>query len=219
MLALAAGVAVIAGIIWLGGLAHDDLALVVDQLDVPTPPGMSRAVFLAEIQHESNLPRRLNRNDPKTAEALKNAFSKHPWVESVEISDLMKAQPVVLTLRTPTLAVAGRVLDREGVLLPRRAPIIGLPDYRGAINSQTGESGQPFGDPAVRDVAKRIGWLEVQVPEIHWQSAEITADGLILTRDDGAKAIWGKDASGEPTAEAKAARLRAWPSGDIDLRK
>src|SRR4051812_16032323 len=108
MLALIAGVAVIAGIIWLGGLAHDDLALYVNQLEVPTPPGMSRPVFLAEVQHESNLPRRLDRNDPSTADQLKKAFAKHPWVESVEIGELTQPQPVTITLRTPTLIVGGR---------------------------------------------------------------------------------------------------------------
>ena len=44
LVAVLIGVSIIAGIIWLGRAARDDLALIVDQLDVPSPPGMSRGI-------------------------------------------------------------------------------------------------------------------------------------------------------------------------------
>jgi hypothetical protein len=217
LLAIALGVAVIVGIIWLGHAAKEDLALVVDQLDVPSPPNMSRNDFLAEVRYQGNLPDKLHRGDPATAERLKQAFSKHPWVESVEIGPMTQAQPVIVRLRVPALAVGGRVLDRNGVLLPLRTATTGLPEYLGPGSSKDSESGKPFNDAAVVEVAKRVGWLQTQIPDLKWKIAELSADGLSLIRADGFKVIWGKDAN--PPEDQKLAKLRAWSSGDLDLRK
>jgi hypothetical protein len=219
LVALVIAAGVIGGIIWLGQAAREDLALVVEQLDVPSPPGMKRATFLAEVRYQDQLPEKLSRADASTAQRLQSAFSKHPWVESVQIGPLTEAQPVIVRLRTPAMIVAGRVLDRNGVVLPMRTSTAGLPEYLGAATSQQSESGKPFADQAVVEAAQRVGWLQVNVPNIKWKSVEMTPDGLVLTRADGAKVIWGKGASNEPTIEQKLAKLKTWSGGDLDLRK
>ena len=102
--ALVAGLGVLAGVIALGKFFGDDLerrghyTLVVTDLRVPAPPGMTRELFLAEVCYESRLPERLDRRDPATPARLKAAFERHPWVESATV-DLAGAEPVKLVFR------------------------------------------------------------------------------------------------------------------------
>ena len=135
---LASAGLLVAGVVMLGRLAADDLrqheryALAFDEVRCETPPGMRREEFLREVQYEAELPDRLDRFDAALVSRLRAAFLRHPWVEKVERIEISAGGPlsIHLTHRTPALAVPGpgpiRVLDRNGVLLPRAAGADGL---------------------------------------------------------------------------------------------
>src|SRR5437016_2546833 len=134
---------VVAGVVILGGAAADNLrkherySLAFEEVRCEPPPGLRREEFLREVQYEAELPDRLDRFDPSLAPRLRAAFLRHPWVKSLERIEVSADGPVHvwLTHRTPVLSVPGpgpaRVLDREGVLLPRAADATGLPVLRG----------------------------------------------------------------------------------------
>jgi hypothetical protein len=156
------------GLIVLGRAARDQLrqheryTLAVSDIDCPTPPGLQRPEFLAEVQYVGHLPDRLSALDDDTAARLSAAFAQHPWVERVE--EVRVAPPagarVRLTFRTPALIVpqpAGpRVVDGHGILLPAAAPSEGLPVYPGSAPPPAGQSGEPWGDPAVTAAAADV---------------------------------------------------------------
>lgn len=225
MVGLVIGATAIAGIIALGRLTRDKLddqghyTVAIADLSFPTPPGMSRAAFLDEVRYNRPIPEKLDRTNPASRLQLQQALAAHPWVESCRVGDFRDATPVSLTIREPALAVGGRVLDRQGVVLPIAASTAGLPEYRGAARPGAVASGAPHPDPAIVGVAKTVGWLRGQWPATVWASAELTPEGLVLTRADGARAVWGLGKVDEPPAEQKLARLKAWQSGTIDLRK
>lgn len=224
-LAVACGAALLAGIIVLGRTAREDLArqdhysFAVDELDVPSPPGLDRAAFLDEVRYLSGLPAKLDRTAADTPERLRAAFATHPWVEAVEVGDLSTNQAVMLKLRTPALAVGHRVLDRWGVVLPMRTSSAGLPEYRGSGKVGRAPSGRPAEDAGLVAVAKIVGWLHSQFPAMHFTTVEPSPDGLLITRDDGAQILWGRNDPSEPSMDTKRDRLKAWTGGKIDLRK
>src|SRR5205814_34607 len=140
---LASVALVVAGVVVLGGAAvadlrkHERYSLAFDEVRCEPPPGLRREEFLREVQYETELPDRLDRFNTSLAPRLRAAFLRHPWVKSIERVEVSATGPVriLLTHRTPVLAVPGpglvRVLDREGVLLPRAAVSAGLPVFRG----------------------------------------------------------------------------------------
>ncbi|MBX7104606.1 MAG: hypothetical protein K1X57_11030 [Gemmataceae bacterium] len=223
-MALVAGIAAIAGVIVLGKLSRQQLddrghyAVKLADLDLPAPPGVSKANFLAEVKYNHPIPDVLDRTDPAARLKLQQALAAHPWVESVTVGDLSDPKPVTLVIRVPTLAVGQRVLDRQGVLLPLTTSTMGLPSFRTVPDLPATPSGKPYPDVRIVGVAKTLGWLRGQLPEVKWQSADLNADGLVLTRDDGATATWGFGKAEEPPADAKLARLRQWKAGPLDLR-
>ncbi len=221
-----AAAAVVFGLLLLGRLARDHLAarrhyaVAVADLRCEAPPGLDRAAFLAEVQYLGDLPDQLDLLEPRLVHRLQVAFSRHPWVERVEGVSLRGPDgPVVrLTLRTPALAVAGRVVDGTGVLLPAAAPADGLPVLRGDVPPPKDGAGTLWGDAGVEGAARTAAFVR----PFPLTEVELTADGLVLVGPNG-RAVWGRpggaDAAGEPAAEAKRDRLRAWPGGgSIDLR-
>jgi len=221
---LASVVAVLAALVFIGRLTRADLdrrghyTLTVADLPVAAPPGMTRSIFLAEVIYQGRLSATLDRTDADTRTRLSNAFAAHPWVESVVVDDLAKPQPITLTFRTPTLVAHSRVVDRMGVCLPLLTKTDDLPVYRSGAKVHDCPSGAPHPDPAVVAIAKTVAWLKAQAPALRWQSIEMTADGMVLTRSDGVKATWGFSKPPEPNAEEKLQRLKAWQAGNLDLR-
>jgi hypothetical protein len=130
---------------------------------------------------------------------------------------------VELIFRTPALAVGGRVVDGQGVLLPATASADGLIPLRGEIPPPAGPAGAPWGDAAVEGAARTVVALRPFQDCLRLTDAESAADGLTLTGQVLLR--WGKPELGDPAAvEAKLARLReacAKPGGPgdvIDLR-
>jgi hypothetical protein len=160
---IAAGV--VFGLVQLGRYARDRLeqrqhyTVAFADVRCPSPPGIDRAAFLGEVQYLGNLPDQVNVLEPKLAARLTAAFTLHPWVERVEGVNLRGPDgPVVrLVIRSPVLAVAGRVVDRFGVLLPAGTSADGLPVMPGDVPPPKGPAGTPWGDAKVEAAARAAG--------------------------------------------------------------
>src|SRR5262245_10588274 len=155
----------LAGVIYLGHLARENLreheryTITFGDIACVPPPGMTRRDFLDEVQYLASVSRRVRLLDEDLPERLRAAFAKHPWVQRVE--DVIVTPPgrveVKSLYRTPVLVVRTqgerRVVDAEGVLLPRGAPTEGLPEYAGEARPPRGTAGTRWGDPAVEAAA------------------------------------------------------------------
>jgi hypothetical protein len=165
IVAIVTSAAVVFGLVWLGRYARERLeekrhyTVAFTDLRCPTPPGLDRAVFLSEVQYYGGVPDQLNLLEPHLVARVTAAFSLHPWVERVDGVNLRGpgAPTVRLILRTPALVVAGRVVDRHGILLPVGAPTAGLPVFPGDAPPPKGPAGTPWGDPIVEDAARKAG--------------------------------------------------------------
>ena len=157
----------IGSIYWLGHESRHHLQsqprfrISLGEIDCPVPPGLSRKVFLDEVQYYAACPDDFSLLDKEYPKLLKHIFSKHHWVEKVEE---VKLQPprqiqVGLLFRQPVLVVRiggqSRCVDGYGILLPRNCPTEGLPIFPGKAHLPAGE-GMPWGDPAVEGMAKQI---------------------------------------------------------------
>ena len=105
------------------------------------------------------LPERLSLLDEDLSARLRAAFTRHPWVDSVEEVKLARQQVRVrLRYRVPVLAVRWsgqlRAVDACGVLLPQSASTAELPVFRGTPAPPAGPAGTPWGDPAVAAAAR-----------------------------------------------------------------
>jgi hypothetical protein len=169
-LALLATVALfLTGLIWLGELVREDLreqqrcALPFADVICAPPPGLNRGDFLDEVRYLGNVPERLNLLDPDLAQRLARAFARHPWVARVERVEVLPPARVRVQLvyRRPALAVPLgdrlRVVDSNGILLPRSAPTTGLPIFSGKAAPPAGPAGTAWGDPAVEAAARAAG--------------------------------------------------------------
>src|SRR4051794_8164103 len=129
VLALLAAGGLLGGLVGVGRWARDRLdqrdfyTITLADIHCESPPGLTPAAFLAEVQYLGGLPDQVNVLEPRLTLRLTAAFQLHPWVEGVEKVALRSPDGphVRLRLRTPTLAAAGRVVDAHGVLLPAAA--------------------------------------------------------------------------------------------------
>jgi hypothetical protein len=166
-LAVLLGVALfLGGLIALGRLALDGLrrqdryTAAFADISCTPPPGLSRSDFLGEVQYLGSFPERLPVLDPELAPRLAEGFARHPWVAKVERVEILAAGKVrvLLTYRRPVLAVpAGgqvRVVDGQGILLPRGASAEGLPVFPGTARPPAGPAGSPWGDAGVESAAR-----------------------------------------------------------------
>lgn len=225
VVAMLAAAAIVFGLVWLGQFARERLekqrifTIAFADLRCETPPGQTRAAFLKEVQYLGGLPDRLNTFDPQSIARLVAAFQLHPWVETVESVSLRNppGPTVRLKFRTPTLNVAGRVVDGHGVVLRAEAPADGLPVLRGPVPPH-GPEGAAWGDAAVEGAARTAAFLQ----PLPLKELSTTPDGIVLVMPNG-RVTWGRavgdDRGSEPSPEAKRDRLKQWTGGPLDLRK
>jgi hypothetical protein len=164
-LLLAVGV-FLAAVIVLGRLALENLraqdryTLPFGDITCTPPPGLSREDFLDEVQYLASFGPRLHLLDRDLAQQLAQAFARHPWVAQVEQVEVVPPGQVRVRLRyrRPVLAVAAggqvRVVDEQGILLPRAASSTGLPLFPGKAPPPAGPAGSRWGDPAVETAAQ-----------------------------------------------------------------
>jgi hypothetical protein len=197
-------------------------------IDCPAPLGQDRESFLAEVRYYGNFPEQLSLVDDDLSDRLQAAFSRHPWVESVERIQIGPGRRlrVRLKLRTPVLGVVWpdgtiRAVDRFGILLPRGADTHALPLL--TAPSTPAGLGKPWGDPRVEGAAAVAHALAPYQDRLQLRHFRFEGDDLHLRRDPttGPVVIWG------PPAGAKDDRVRRlldladhWQqtAGLIDLR-
>jgi hypothetical protein len=133
-------------------------------IDCTPPPPLARTAFLDEVQYLARLSGRLHLLDGDLPRRLAAGFAKHPWVAKVEQVEVTPAGRVAVRLayRRPVLAVRFaaevRVVDGEGILLPRDAPSAGLPIHE-AASPPAGPAGTRWGDAALEAAARRAAGL------------------------------------------------------------
>jgi hypothetical protein len=159
----------VAGLIVLGEYAQEQLrdrdryTLPFADIEcLPAPPYQPRRDFLDEVQYLARLPARLRLLDADLPQRLAEGFAQHPWVRKVEQVEVTAKQVRVrLSYRRPALAVRRgervRVVDAEGVLLPKEAPAEGLPVFAGEAARPAGPAGTRWGDADVEDAARKAG--------------------------------------------------------------
>jgi hypothetical protein len=170
LLGVALAAAVLAAIVALGRWGREQLrddpryAITLDDIDFPSPPGMSHGEFLSELRFLShNKQERFSTVDPSLGAQMGTLFGSHPWVATVDGTTVTgpKKAHVELRFRKPALAVPGkdgwRVVDDTGVLLPASASVEGLRKFVGAPRPPRGEAGTQWGDPEVERQAKGAG--------------------------------------------------------------
>jgi hypothetical protein len=165
IIAVLVAAALVFGLVWLGQFGRNWLnqrqhyTVKFTELRCVSPPGMDRATFLGQVQYYGSLPDQINLLDAGLVNRLQAAFQLHEWVERVEGVSLRgpDGPTVRLVIRTPALAVAGRVVDRHGVLLPAGTSVEGLPVYPDPAPPPTGPAGTPWGDPKVEAAARKAG--------------------------------------------------------------
>jgi hypothetical protein len=157
----------IAGLIVLGEYAQEHLresdryTLPFADIEcLPAPPYQARRDFLDEVQYLARLPARLRLLDADLPQRLAEGFAQHPWVRKVEQVEVTAKQVRVrLTYRRPALAVRRgervRVVDVDGVLLPKGAPAEGLPVFAGKVPPPAGPAGMRWGDAEVEEAARK----------------------------------------------------------------
>jgi hypothetical protein len=139
---------------------HSRYTVAFADIDCLPPPHRQRAEFLEEVQYLSNLPDHFHLLDEDLVAHLAEAFARHPWVEKVERIALIPPRQIQVCLRyrQPVLAVplAGhlRVVDAQGILLPKDTPATGLPVFPGQAPPPRNRAGFPWGDAAVEAAAR-----------------------------------------------------------------
>jgi hypothetical protein len=134
LVAVAAGLLLLAGVLALGGWARQRLrqeearSVPLDDLDVQPPDGLSRGEFLAEVRSLASLPDRLPLLDPDLPGMLARAFAGHPEVEGVGRVEVLPGRRVraLVTYRRAALAVSlppGCTPEGGGVLVETRSGV------------------------------------------------------------------------------------------------
>jgi hypothetical protein len=124
------------------------------------PPGIDREEFLSEVRYISGFPGKFGLLDSDIAPRLGTAFSKHPWVETVQRVELQAAGPVTVQIqhRRPVLQVVHlgvvRAVDRHAVLLPPSAATKGLPTHETTPAKPPGPVGTQWDDRGVIAAAR-----------------------------------------------------------------
>jgi len=169
------------------------------EIDCETPGKMSRAEFLEEVQYLANWPDVLNLLEAGLTARLHLSFAAHPWVEQVERVQVTPPRQlrVWLRFRIPMLAIPpGRVVDRNGILLPLTAADPQLPSLRGKVALPTGHPGQAWGDPGVEAAAQVAALLQPYQEQFKLMDYEIE-NGILILSNQRTRILWGPMAKDE----------------------
>lgn len=185
VLPVAAAAALLALVIGLGSRARKALSargegrIAFATVDCDPPPGLSRQVFLDEVQYLGRLPDEIDLLDDEAVRQVRAAFAAHPWVREVATLDRGPGRLAVgLLFRRPVLYVEnwGRAVDGDAVLLPKVEDVSGLFVMRQkqpAPGVPPGRRCVALARPAAAATAL-IEWAELR-------GGEIVADGDRLT--------------------------------------
>jgi len=243
LLPLVAGLLLLSGVLVLGGLALQSLhnqpryQIVFGDIECAPPPGLTREVFLEEVQMLASFPDSACALDDGLPARLSAAFAKHPWVEQVQGVEVAapKRVRVRLAYRTAVLRVQAkgddkkRAVDRFGVRLPDAAVDPSLPLLVGDVKPPGGQEGRRWGDDRIEAAARTAAFLASYQDRLHLESFEAATDGGLTLRGAAGRIsiIWGRAPGSEPLGEAGAdAKLRRLldfaekhaDGGELDVR-
>ncbi len=217
LLPLAGVVLVLGGLVAAGQWTRDWLRqqprsqLPLADVECAAPPGRSREDFLAEVQYLASLPDQLPLLDENLGGRLTNAFSRHPWVESVDAVQVLPPGRVQvrLTFRTPVLAVSRggqlRAVDGGAVVLPAAANCTGLPRLTLPGATPPPESGTVWEDVSVRAAARTCALLRPHQQRLRLEVVEAVGEELVLSTPPNVRVLWGRPPGAETSGEAAAA--------------
>jgi hypothetical protein len=237
------GLALLLGVIGLGRAARASLHerttynFAFADIDCLPPQGMSREVFLSEVQGHTNQPRVLTLLDEELIARLHRAFAVHPWVDSVRRVDIgtprrvgRSTQTVVhldLLYRQPVLAVPlsteakaekarternWRLVDRQSIVLPVATVPAHLPVLAVPVAAPPGSPGTRWGDARVAAAAKTAAFLQPHLTHLHLDDSQIELkEGAIVFCRPFVRVVWGhapgQEEKGEAPAKVKLQRL------------
>ena len=201
--------------------------LVAENVTVPDVPPWVSERFVEDVLRSSNLHRSGSLLDKTLPQQLMEAFTAHPWLESVEqvVPRYPSGADVKLSYRVPTALVEGPEegifwVDRNGVLLPpdylaaltedRRSE---YPTIRGIQSKPLGSVGTHWGDPMVQAGAQLVAGLSdiagpVKLAYIIVPSRENPM--WHLRTATGVEIRWGTFTPDDPKTEAKIKKLWEW---------
>jgi hypothetical protein len=208
------------GLIALGDMAWrqihqgDRYLVAFTDIDCVPPDGRARTDFLDEVQYLAGMSARLNLLDKDLTRRLAEAFTHHPWVERVTRVELVPPQTVKVELvyRTPVLAISQgghiRVVDGQGILLPRDASARGLPVFSGVVTPPRQPEGNPWGDRNVEAAARTAAFLRPYQQRLHLVRVELSGGGLAWMTPGGSRVLWGRPAGEKDAREAASEEKR-----------
>lgn len=222
---------------------RDEAILVPDAIELRGKAPWVKADIRAEALRAASLDQPLPLHDPELPVRLARAFDMHPWVRRVVRVDVRHpaAATVEVECREPVamVGVDGGLLavDAEGHVLPSAdftaESAAGYPRLTGIVSSPQGPEGALWGDAAVEEgatLARVIGpeWGPAGLVECRPVAGPAgTAERAWELVDGGGRVIRfgsapGREATGEPSAAEKVARLQALgtggdPNAAIDL--
>ncbi len=222
-LPLLAGAMLFVGVFYSGRLlgerlkGQDKVVLYFSDLECESPPGLSHAEFLHEVQYLADLPDRLELLEGETPARIARALALHPWVAKVKQVKLssMGAVRAELVFREPILAAGApaRVVDGSGILLPRGASTKGLPLLTTKVVPPDGPPGKPWADVRVQAAAQVVGLLRPRLDALGLTACRVSVrDGEVTLETDRCRLLWGRPPEQEKVDEAQAVtKLRRLP--------
>lgn len=184
---------------------HNSLQLFAN-IDCSFPPVLSKDDFLSEVRYLGNLKEEYDLLEEGILAQIFNAFKVHPWVQKVV--DVQREGPkkikVILEFRTPALVVPitpikdqieatekFRVVDVNGVILPKNALQVGLPVLAIPLPFPTDKAGVQWKNEQVISCAKILGSFSGFVFPSDCL-IEVKDDVVIIYSEMGTfKIVWG----------------------------
>ena len=193
---------------------HNSLQLFAN-IDCSFPPVLSKDDFLSEVRYLGNLKEEYDLLEDGILAQIFNAFKVHPWVQKVV--DIQREGPkkikVILEFRTPALVVPitpikdqieaadkFRVVDINGVILPKNAPQVGLPVLALPLPFPTDKAGVQWKNDQVISCAKILGCFSGVVFPTGCL-IEVKDDVVLIYSEIGPfKIVWGPLSKNEQLA-------------------
>lgn len=193
---------------------HNSLQLFAN-INCSFPPVLSKEDFLSEVRYLGNLKEEYDLLEEGILARIFNAFQVHPWV--LKVVDVQREGPknlkVILEFRTPALVVPiapikdhieatekFRVVDVNGVILPKNALQVGLPVLAIQLPFPTDKAGFQWKNEQVISCAKILGCFSgVVFPS--GCLIEVKDDVVMIYSEIGPfKIVWGPLSKDEQVA-------------------
>ncbi|WP_437203199.1 cell division protein FtsQ/DivIB [Planctomicrobium sp. SH664] len=208
----------------------------LDRIEINAPTAWVPSTIAEQVREGANLPETVSLLEPRLCQEVAEAWSKHPWIQSVKSVQITNAPGLRIEVeyRQPVAFVATDKglypVDREGILLPPSDFKIGetgrLPLIRGITTQPQSAAGFPWGDNAVRAGAQLAAILapeqdlEKYWNRFHCKAILVSAANRFATPEQlnleietvgGSRIIWGRPPGAdalEPTVDQKLLRLQ-----------